>query len=130
MNDFLNVFLAKLNALDSLPYTVKIGFPDADAGIFVYPVPGGQIIEGYMTGEKLISLPFQITIKSLSQKEAFETLWAISDVLKDETITYTSANESFSFEQILMNNEPFMGGLDEHNYFIYQLDFSARMITN
>lgn len=129
MNDFLEVFLLQMNASLELPYQAYIGFLDEKSGISVYSLPGGKAIEGYMNGQKLMRLPFEIAIQSSEQEIAITSLWKISDFLKDNTVPFVSRNGSFQFEQISTEDEPFNGGMTEHQSFIYILRFYAEIIV-
>jgi len=117
MKNFIYTLVDYIKELE-LDYPVRVGIFDDEASLIVKPVEGSQVIHEYMNGMMDIRLPFEISIKSKNQEEAFNVLSRVMDHVKniDEFLKRESK------EQVLLNLETdqipvFQDNVD--NYFYY-----------
>ena len=73
MKDFIYKLADYIKQLE-LEYPVKIGIFDDEASLLIRPITGSEIIREYMDGTMDIRLPFEISIKSPNQEEAYSVL--------------------------------------------------------
>ncbi|TYC48815.1 capsid protein [Weissella muntiaci] len=123
-NDFISRLADVINDIEGLPFTAIKGFLDANEGISVYPLPGGQVISEDMSGARDVELPFEIAIKTQKQEIANDTLWRINDVLSSFDLKVESANSSYEFNDLNVD-KPFLQDVDDKGFFIYLLDVKA-----
>ena len=123
-NDFISRLADVINNIEGLPFTAIKGFLDANEGISVYPLPGGQVISEDMSGARDVELPFEIAIKTQKQEIANDTLWRINDVLSSFDLKVESANSSYEFNDLNVD-KPFLQDVDDKGFFIYLLDVKA-----
>ena len=118
LRDFINNLSGSLK--------VRLDYLKEGEDIVLYSLPGGKVIEMYMDGTQVISLPYEIAIKLKSQEVANAFLWEINSALSSFDIALPSANGSYTFIDLEIK-EPFLNDRDDHGYYVYLLDVVARL---
>lgn len=118
LKDFLNDLSENLQ--------VRLDYLQEGEDIVLYSLPGGKVIETFMDGTRVVLLPYEIAIKLKNQEVANSYLWTINSALSTFDIRLPSQNGSYLFIDLEIK-EPFLNDHDEHGYYIYLLDVSARL---
>ena len=122
-NDFSEVlkdFLAGLG----LPLTPRLGYLNEGEDLVIYALPGGKVEEEDMAGTQILSLPFEIAIKSKDQQKANAILWKINTELSKIGFELPSLNNSYTFLALTVET-PSLNDADEQGFYIYLLDLEA-----
>lgn len=123
-NDFISRLADVINDIEKMPFRAIKGFLDANEGISVYPLPGGQVVSEDMSGARDVELPYEIAIKTKQQETANDTLWRVNDVLSSFDLKVESANSSYEFNDLTVD-KPYLQDMDDKGFFIYLLDVKA-----
>jgi len=126
-NDFLESLVEVINSIPNLPMTARCDYLTASENLAVYSLPGGQVVEGYMDGKRLIALNFEIAIKSTDQQVCNSVLWQIDSVLNSLDVKVPSLNGSYEFDALSVQ-KPFLNDRNEQGYYIYLYDVTANII--
>ncbi|MGT2800830.1 minor capsid protein [Streptococcus marmotae] len=124
-NDFAQVLLDFINSL-GLPIRGGHDYLSETEGLVIYPLPGGQVDSEDMAGNREISLPFEIAMKSQDQEVVNATLWQINTALSNFELDLPSQNGSYVFQKLDVN-QPFLNDLNEDGFYIYMLDVTAHL---
>ena len=79
-NDFSEVLANFINTL-GLPLKCKLDYLSENESLSVYPLPGGKVEDEDMAGTQILSLPYEIAIKSKDQQKLNAILWKINTKL-------------------------------------------------
>ncbi len=82
----------------------------------------------YYDGTKDQQLNYEFAMKSTDQQKISVTLWQVQNHLEELNVL-NSADGSFSFDQIVITNKPFINQLDETGNYIFMLDIQAHLTT-
>ena len=124
-NDFSEVLANFINTL-GLPLKCKLDYLSEDESLSVYPLPGGKVEDEDMAGTQILSLPFEVAIKSKDQQKLNAILWKINTELSRIGFELPSSNNSYTFLALTVET-PSLNGADERGFYIYLLDLQARL---
>ena len=127
-NDFSKVLRDHINTL-GLPLPCKLDYLAEREGLVVYPLPGGKVEKEYMNGKQLISLVYEVAIKTTDHEKTSSILWTINHALADFNLELPSKNNSYQFMSLEVS-QPFLNDRDEQGFYIYMLDVTAKLETN
>lgn len=122
-NDFSEVlkdFLAGLG----LPLTPRLGYLNEGEDLVIYALPGGKVEDEDMAGTQILSLPYEIAIKSKDQQKVNATLWKINTELSKIGLELPSLNNSYTFLSLKVET-PSLNDVNDEDYYIYLLDLQA-----
>lgn len=127
-NDFAKVLRDHINTLE-LPLPCKLDYLAEREGLVLYPLPGGKVEREYMDGKQLISLIYEVAIKTTDHEKTSSILWTINHALADFNLELPSKNNSYQFMSLEVS-QPFLNDRDEQGFYIYMLDVTAKIETN
>lgn len=127
-NDFSKVLRDHINTL-GLPLPCKLDYLAEHEGLVLYPLPGGKVEKEYMNGKQLISLVYEVAIKTTDHEKTSSILWTINHALADFNLELPSKNNSYQFMSLEVS-QPFLNDRDEQGFYIYMLDVTAKLETN
>lgn len=122
-NDFSEVlkdFLASLG----LPLTPRLDYLNEGEDLVIYALPGGKVEDEDMAGTQILSLPYEIAIKSKDQQKVNATLWKINTELSKIGLELPSSNNSYTFLSLKVET-PSLNDVNDEDYYIYLLDLQA-----
>ena len=122
-NDFSEVlkdFLAGLG----LPLTPRLDYLNEGEDLVIYALPGGKVEAEDMAGTQILSLPYEIAIKSKDQQKVNATLWKINTELSRIGLELPSLNNSYTFLSLKVET-PSLNDVNDEDYYIYLLDLQA-----
>lgn len=122
-NDFSEVlkdFLAGLG----LPLTPRLDYLNEAEDLVIYALPGGKVEDEDMGGTQILSLPYEIAIKSKDQQKVNATLWKINTELSKIGLELPSLNNSYTFLSLKVET-PSLNDVNDEDYYIYLLDLQA-----
>lgn len=122
-NDFSEVlkdFLAGLG----LPLTPRSDYLNEGEDLVIYALPGGKVEDEDMAGTQIMSLPYEIAIKSKDQQKVNATLWKINTELSKIGLELPSLNNSYTFLSLKVET-PSLNDVNDEDYYIYLLDLQA-----
>lgn len=122
-NDFsevLQVFLASLG----LPLTPRLDYLNEGEDLVIYALPGGKVEDEDMAGTQIMSLPYEIAIKSKNQQKVNAILWKINFELSKIGLELPSLNNSYTFLSLKVET-PSLNDVNDQDYYIYLLDLQA-----
>lgn len=122
-NDFSEVlqdFLAGLG----LPLTPRLAYLNEGEDLVIYALPGGKVEDEDMAGTQILSLPYEIAIKSKDQQKVNATLWKINTELSKIGLELPSLNNSYTFLSLKVET-PSLNDVNDQDYYIYLLDLQA-----
>lgn len=126
--DFIDRIKESINFIDGLPIKIRKGYLSADESLVIYPLPGGQVITEFYDGIKDQQLNYEIAMKSKDGDKIEKVLWLISDYL-EQLEELKSQNETFEFNGLTITSKPFINDADEQGWFVFLLDFQAKLTT-
>ncbi|WP_251867841.1 minor capsid protein [Enterococcus malodoratus] len=126
--DFIDRIKESINSIDGLPIKIRKGYLSADESLVIYPLPGGQVITEFYDGIKDQQLNYEIAMKSKDGDKIEKVLWLISDYL-EQLEELKSQNETFEFNGLTITSKPFINDADEQGWFVFLLDFQAKLTT-
>lgn len=124
-NDFSDVLKDFLVGL-GLPQTPRLDYLNESEDLVIYALPGGKVEDEDMAGTQILSLPYEIAIKSKDQQKANAILWKINTELSKIGIELPSLNNSYTFLALTVET-PSLNDADEQGFYIYLLDLQARL---
>lgn len=124
-NDFSDVLKDFLVGL-GLPLTPRLDYLNESEDLVIYALPGGKVEDEDMAGTQILSLPYEIAIKSKDQQKANAILWKINTELSKIGIELPSLNNSYTF-LVLTVETPSLNDADEQGFYIYLLDLQVRL---
>nr|WP_282184540.1 minor capsid protein [Streptococcus salivarius] len=104
----------------------KLDYLSEDESLSVYPLPGGKVEDEDMAGTQILSLPYEIAIKSKDQQKLNAILWKINTELSKIGFELPSLNNSYTFLALTVET-PSLNDADEQGFYIYLLDLQARL---
>lgn len=122
-NDFSDVLKDFLVGL-GLPLTPRLDYLNESEDLVIYALPGGKVEDEDMAGTQILSLPYEIAIKSKDQQKANAILWKINTELSKIGIELPSLNNSYTFLALTVET-PSLNDADEQVFYIYLLDLEA-----
>ena len=122
-NDFSEVLANFINTL-GLPLKCKLDYLSEDESLSVYPLPGGKVEDEDMAGTQILSLPYEIAIKSKDQQKLNAILWKINTELSKIGFELPSLNDSYTFLSLKVET-PSLNDVNDQDYCIYLLDLQA-----
>lgn len=124
-NDFSEVLQEFLDGL-GLPITPRLAYLNEGEDLVIYALPGGKVEDEDMAGTQILSLPFEIAIKSKDQQKVNATLWKINTELSKIGLELPSLNNSYTFLSLKVET-PSLNDVNDQDYYIYLLDLQARL---
>lgn len=124
-NDFSDVLKDFLVGL-GLPLTPRLDYLNEGEDLVIYALPGGKVEGEDMAGTQILSLPYEIAIKSKDQQKANAILWKINTELSKIGFELPSSNNSYTFLALTVET-PSLNDADEQGFYIYLLDLQARL---
>ena len=124
-NDFSEVLANFINTL-GLPLKCKLDYLSENESLSVYPLPGGKVEVEDMAGTQILSLPYEVAIKSKDQQKLNAILWKINTELSKIGFELPSSNNSYTFLALTVET-PSLNDADEQGFYIYLLDLQARL---
>lgn len=122
-NDFSEVLQDFLVGL-GLPLTPRLDYLNEGEDLVIYALPGGKVEDEDMAGTQILSLPFEIAIKSKDQQKVNATLWKINTELSKIGLELPSLNNSYTFLSLKVET-PSLNDVNDQDYYIYLLDLQA-----
>ena len=124
-NDFSEVLQEFLDGL-GLPITPRLDYLNEGEDLVIYALPGGKVENEDMAGIQILSLPFEIAIKSKDKQKVNAILWKINTELSKIGLELPSLNNSYTFLSLKVET-PSLNDVNDQNYCIYLLDLEARI---
>ncbi|WP_347111424.1 minor capsid protein [Streptococcus salivarius] len=124
-NDFSEVLQEFLDGL-GLPITPRLDYLNEGEDLVIYALPGGKVEDEDMAGTQILSLPFEIAIKSKDQQKVNAILWKINTELSKIGLELPSLNNSYTFLSLKVET-PSLNDVNDQDYYIYLLDLEARI---
>lgn len=124
-NDFSEVLANFINTL-GLPLKCKLDYLSENESLSVYPLPGGKVEDEDMAGTQILSLPYEIAIKTTDQQKLNAILWRVNTELSKIGFELPSLNNSYTFLTLTVET-PSLNDADEQGFYIYLLDLKARL---
>lgn len=122
-NDFSDVLKDFLVGL-GLPLTPRLDYLNEGEDLVIYALPGGKVEDEDMAGTQILSLPFEIAIKSKDQQKVNVVLWKINTELSKIGLELPSLNNSYTFLSLKVET-PSLNDVNDQDYYIYLLDLEA-----
>ncbi len=122
-NDFSEVLKDFLKGL-GLPLTPRLDYLNEGEDLVIYALPGGKAEDEDMAGTQILSLPYEIAIKSKDQQKVNATLWKINTELSKIGLELPSLNNSYTFLSLNVET-PSLNDVNDEDYYIYLLDLQA-----
>ena len=122
-NDFSEVLQEFLDGL-GLPITPRLDYLNEGEDLVIYALPGGKVEDEDMAGTQILSLPFEIAIKSKDQQKVNAILWKINTELSKIGLELPSLNNSYTFLSSKVET-PSLNDVNDQDYYIYLLDLQA-----
>lgn len=122
-NDFSEVLQEFLAGL-GLPLTHRLDYLNEGEDLVIYALPGGKVEDEDMAGTQILSLPYEIAIKSKDQQKVNATLWKINTELSKIGLELPSLNNSYTFLSLKVET-PSLNDVNDQDYYIYLLDLQA-----
>lgn len=122
-NDFSEVLKDFLTGLD-LPLTPRLDYLNEGEDLVIYALPGGKVEDEDMAGTQILSLPYEIAIKSKDQQKVNTILWKINTELSKIGLELPSLNNSYTFLSLKVET-PSLNDVNDQDYYIYLLDLQA-----
>lgn len=122
-NDFSEVLQEFLAGL-GLSLTPRLDYLNEGEDLVIYALPGGKVEDEDMAGTQILSLPFEIAIKSKDQQKVNATLWKINTELSKIGLKLPSLNNSYTFLSLKVET-PSLNDVNDQDYYIYLLDLQA-----
>lgn len=122
-NDFSEVLQEFLDGL-GLPITPRLDYLNEGEDLVFYALPGGKVEDEDMAGTQILSLPFEIAIKSKDQQKVNAILWKINTELSKIGLELPSLNNSYTFLSLKVET-PSLNDVNDQDYYIYLLDLQA-----
>nr|DAS35570.1 MAG TPA: Minor capsid protein [Caudoviricetes sp.] len=122
-NDFSEVLQEFLDGL-GLPITPRLDYLNEGEDLVIYALPGGKVEDEDMAGTQILSLPFEIAIKSKDQQKVNAILWKINTELSKIGLELPSLNNSYTFLSLKVET-PSLNDVNDQDYYIYLLDLQA-----
>lgn len=126
--DFIDRIKDAINTIDGLPTPIKKGYLSEKESLVIYPLPGSQVVTEYYDGIKDQEINYEIAMKSKNGDRIEQSLWLISDYLEQLQEVH-STNKSFEFNRLTITSKPFINDADEKGWFVFLLDFQAKLTT-
>ena len=123
MKNFIYTLVDYIEQLE-LDYPVRIGLFDDQESLMVKPIEGSEVIREYMNGMMDIRLPFEISIKSTNQEEAFNVLTDMINHMKHLNDFLKEAGKTDILLNLVINQIPAFQ-TKEDSYFYYTLKLTA-----
>lgn len=124
--DFMDRITDHIN--EHIDMEMKIGYLEVGESLVIHALPGGRVVNEFYDGEKDENLNYEIVMRSKEQKKINDTLFEIEELLENTT-ELESNDGSFDFESINITNKPFLNAFNEQGWFVFLLDFTARLTT-
>ena len=129
MKDFIYKLADYIKQLE-LDYPVKIGIFDDESSLRIQPLAGSEIIREYMDGTTDSRLPFEISIKTKNQEEAYVILDSVMNHVRNiGDFLKTNENTTHILLNIVIDQIPtFVESTDNYFYYTSKLtvDLTAR----
>ena len=122
-NDFSEVLQEFLAGL-GLSLTPRLDYLNEGEDLVIYALPGGKVEDEDMAGTQILSLPFEIAIKSKDRQNVNATLWKINTELSKIGLKLPSLNNSYTFLSLKVET-PSLNDVNDQDYYIYLLDLQA-----
>lgn len=125
--NFQEVLLKHINSFDRLPLKARLDYFNEDEDdLVINAIPGGTIDKEFMDGTREVSLPFEIAVKSRTNKKASDIIWFLNGELSAFDIDLPSTDNSYTFLSLSVE-KPGINGRDEQGFFIYTLQLTAKL---
>lgn len=125
--NFQEVLLKHINSFDRLSLKARLDYFNEDEDdLVINAIPGGTIDKEFMDGTREVSLPFEIAVKSKSNKKASDTIWFLNGELSAFDIDLPSTDNSYTFLSLSVE-KPGINGRDEQGFFVYTLQLTAKL---
>ncbi len=125
--NFQEVLLKHINSFDRLPLKARLDYFNEDEDdLVINAIPGGTIDKEFMDGTREVSLPFEIAVKSRSNKKASDIIWFLNGELSAFDIDLPSTDNSYTFLSLSVE-KPGINGRDEQGFFVYTLQLTAKL---
>lgn len=105
---------------------IYLGPLDRVDSLSLYALPGGRTIQEYYDGAKDKLLNYEISIKTMDQRDALEILDKIANSIEN-TKDIKSLNNSYEFQNITISSESYYRDQDEQGFYYYQLTFQSKI---
>lgn len=124
--DFLDSFVDKINGIPDLPMQLKKGYLGIGDSFVIYGIPGSQVTNRYMDGSYEEALNYEIAMQSQDPEQLHDALWSVQTKI-ERFHDVPSADGSYHFEQLTINNKPFISQLNDQGWFVFVLDLTAEI---
>lgn len=125
--NFQEVLLKHINSFDKLPLKARLDYFNEDEDdLVINAIPGGTIDKEFMDGTREVSLPFEIAVKSRTNKKASDIIWFLNGELSAFDIDLPSTDNSYTFLSLSVE-KPGINGRDEQGFFVYTLQLTAKL---
>lgn len=125
--NFQEVLLKHINSFDRLPLKARLDYFNEDEDdLVINAIPGGTIDKEFMDGTREVSLPFEIAVKSRTNKKASDIIWFLNGELSAFDIDLQSTDNSYTFLSLSVE-KPGINGRDEQGFFVYTLQLTAKL---
>ena len=118
MNNFIYYIVDYLKEIE-VGYPVHIGVFDDKESIVVKPISGSEVIHEYMNGMMDVRLPFEMSIKSKNQEEAFNVLTKVMTHMRHIKSFLDKEHQDHGLLNVVIDQIPFFEGKKKDGYFYY-----------
>ncbi|KAA8364793.1 phage tail terminator protein [Leuconostoc carnosum] len=123
--DLIERLADKINELPNLPQTMIIGQLSNANDFGFYSQPGSQVISQDWSGIQERLLPFEVALRTNDFELGNNTLWRISELL--DGMTRLETDETYTFNKINIEPQPFLAIIDVSEKGVFLLDFSVEI---
>lgn len=123
--DLIERLADKINELPNLPQTMIIGQLSNANDFGFYSQPGSQVISQDWSGIQERLLPFEVALRTDDFELGNNTLWRISELL--DGMTRLETDETYTFNKINIEPQPFLAMIDVSKKGVFLLDFSVEI---
>ena len=129
MKDFIKQLADYIADLE-LEYPVKIGVFDDEASLVIRPLTGSEVIREYMDGTVDSRLPFEISIKSKNQEEAYSVLGTVMNHVRNISDFLNKSEDSahFLLSMVIDQIPTFVENTDNYFYYTSKLTVDLTVI--
>ena len=120
MKNFIHTLVTHIEQLE-MDYPVRIGIFDDEKSLMIKPISGSEVIHEYMNGDMDIRLPFEISIKSKNQEEAYNFLNDVMTHLKNINNFLTRKNDHTLLDLTMEQIPTFLPSEDDYIYYSVKL---------
>ena len=129
MKDFIYKLADYIKELE-LEYPIKIGIFDDSSSLVIRPLTGSETIREYMDGTVDSRLPFEISIKSKNQEEAYNVLGTVMNHVRNisDFLKYSEDDTHVLLNVVIDQIPTFQENTDSYFYYTSRLTVDLTVV--